>query len=434
MDDFMNLSLWNTIFNICSITIWVLLLMNITKALAGTFYFQKTRKTAPVQMLQEYPMVSVLVPAHNEALVIRKTIESLLSFHYPQDRYEIVVINDNSSDDSARILAEIQQKYAGRNLKVIHTDSTNGGKGKSNALNLAMAHISGSVIAIYDADNTPEPEALQILVETLMADEKLGAVAGLIRTRNKSANLLTRCINIETLTAQCMFQAGRFQLFRLSLLPGTNFVIRRSILEELGGWDTNALTEDTELSYRIYRKGYYIRYMPRAVSWEQEPQTLGNYFKQRSRWTRGNFHVFVKNVSCLFDPKAGLIRLDITWYILIHLIMLPIVAVSNILSFMCWFGLIPLTTPLATPWNLAASIVFFFLTYLIGMSNVKKEVTFPNVLVCFFMYFYSLMWYLTIFYSIFLGVKRRITGQAAIWDKTIRYQENNRESEKKTPV
>jgi cellulose synthase/poly-beta-1,6-N-acetylglucosamine synthase-like glycosyltransferase len=434
MDILRNQILWNTVFNICSFTIWILLLINFVKAVAGAFYFRKTRKAAPAHALQEYPMVSILVPAHNEALVIRKTLESMLSFDYPHDRYEIIVINDNSTDDSARILAEVQREHSGRNLKILHADSTNGGKGKSNALNLAMEHISGSLIAIYDADNTPEPDALRILVDTLMADEKLGAVAGLIRTRNKNANLLTRCINIETLAAQGMYQAGRFQLFKLSLLPGTNFVIRKKIVEELGGWNTNALTEDTELSYRMYRENYYIRYMPLAVSWEQEPQTLGNYLKQRSRWARGNFHVFVKNISSLFDPKAGPLRLDIAWYILIHLIMLPVVACANIISVMCWLDLIPLTTAMATPWNWLISVIFFVLIYLIGMSNEKKEVCVSNVLVCWFMFFYSLLWYLTIFYSIFLGMKRRITGQSAMWDKTARYQEKEQEAEEHASV
>lgn len=379
-------------------------------------------------------MVSIIVPAHNEALMIRKTLASLLAFDYPQDRYEIVVINDNSNDNSAEILAEIQQEYSGRNLNVIHTDSSNGGKGKSNALNIALEHISGSLISIYDADNTPEPDALRILVETLMADEKLGAVAGMIRTRNKTATLLTRCINIETLSAQCMNQAGRHQYFRLSMLPGTNYVIRRSIVEELGGWDTDALTEDTDLTYRMYRKGYHIRFMPLAVSWEQEPQKLGAWFKQRARWVRGNFYVFAKNFLWLFDPKAGQIRMDVAQYVLMIFVMLSVVTCSNVIAILIWLGFIKLTTPLALFWNWVSAAILFVLTLLLGISRVKKEFSFGNILVSILMIAYSVLWHLVVLYSIYLSIKRRITGQTTKWDKTVRYEEKSEESRENTPV
>lgn len=119
-----------------------------------------------------------MVPAHNEGIVIVRTVEALLNFNYPQDRYEIIVINDNSSDNSAELLANIQKKAVNRNLKIINTDSITGGKGKSNALNIGFKQAKGDVIAIYDADNTPEPNALRYLVGELIASEEYGAVIG----------------------------------------------------------------------------------------------------------------------------------------------------------------------------------------------------------------------------------------------------------------
>ena len=170
----------------------------------------------------EYPMVSIMVPAHNECIVIRKTVLALLDFDYPKDRYEIIVINDNSSDHSAQVLKEIQKKNPARKLIVINTDNIMGGKGKSNALNIALSVAKGTVIAIYYADNPPAPDALRILVENLMEDDKLGAVIGKFRTRNRNASLLTRFVNIETLAYQCMNQAGRYFFFKLCTIPGTN--------------------------------------------------------------------------------------------------------------------------------------------------------------------------------------------------------------------
>lgn len=277
------------------IAIWGLMIINIILSIGGFLYYMKVYKTDGHIPLKEYPMVTIMVPAHNEGIVIVRTVRALLNFDYPKDRYEIIVINDNSSDNSAELLRGLQEEYADRNLIVINTDSVTGGKGKSNALNIGFKQASGSVIAIYDADNTPQPDALTLLVENLMSDDKLGAVIGKFRTRNRNASILTRFVNIETLAYQCMNQAGRFFFFKLCTIPGTNFVMRREIIEQIGGWDTKALSEDTEISFRIYRMGYYIKMMPLAVTWEQEPHLLKIWFKQRTRWAKGNLYVLIKN-------------------------------------------------------------------------------------------------------------------------------------------
>ena len=120
-----------------------------------------------------------------------------------------------------------------------------------------------------------------------MEDEKIGAVIGKFRTRNRNASILSRFVNIETLSSQCMNQAGRYYFFKLCTIPGTNYVIRRSLIEQIGGWDTKALSEDTEISFRLYRMGYYIKQMPLAVTWEQEPHLLKGWVKQRTRWAQG---------------------------------------------------------------------------------------------------------------------------------------------------
>lgn len=80
-----------------------------------------------------------MVPAHNESVVIRRTVRALLNFDYPHDRYEIIVINDNSTDDTANVLKQIQAANPGRNLIVVNTDNVVGGKGKSNALNIGYS-------------------------------------------------------------------------------------------------------------------------------------------------------------------------------------------------------------------------------------------------------------------------------------------------------
>lgn len=414
------------------IAIWGLMFLNIFLSIGGFIYMLKVNKTDGHIPLEEYPMVSVMVPAHNESIVIRKTVLALLNFDYPEDRYEIIVINDNSTDDSAEVLGAIQAKYPDRKLIVLNTDNVVGGKGKSNALNIALSVATGSVIAIYDADNTPAPNALRILVENLMADDKLGAVIGKFRTRNRNASLLTRFVNIETLAYQCMNQAGRYFFFKLCTIPGTNFVIRRSIINQMGGWDTKALSEDTEISFRIYRMGYYIKFMPLAVTWEQEPQKLKQWFKQRTRWAKGNLYVLLKNFKYAFDKEAGPMRLDVFYYALVYVLMLTSLICSDAIFVLGILGLCHVTLGGFSSLLWGMAILLFVLNVLITLSVEKNEFSFESAMLVLLMLFtYSKMWVAVVVYAIYLSVQDKIYHKEVVWDKTERFEENTGNKKKR---
>lgn len=404
------------------IIIWIIILINVILVIGGYFYYLDTMKFEGNEELDKYPFVSVLVPAHNEGKVIEKTARALLSFNYPKDKYEIIIINDNSSDNSAEILNNISVEFNKRNFIVINTDKTTGGKGKSTALNIGFVRSKGEIIAVYDADNTPEKEALKHLVKTLVKDNNLGAVIGKFRCRNKEVNLLTKFINIETLTFQWMAQAGRWKLFNLCTIPGTNFVIRRSILEEINGWDTKAITEDTELSFRIYRMGYKIKFMPLAVTWEQEPQTLNVWFKQRSRWAKGNIYVVIKNFKYLFDNSAGATRFDILYYILIYAFFLSATIISDLLFI---FGAAELVTINIIGYNIILWILaysVFVFSILVAISTEKGELSFSNFLVVLAMYFtYCKLWGIVAAIGFYNYIKDVILKREAKWYKTERF-------------
>ncbi len=407
------------------IAIWSLMFLNIFLSIGGFIYMIKLNKTDGHMPLAEYPMVSVLVPAHNESIVIRKTVMALLNFKYPRDKYEIIVINDNSSDDSAAVLKGIQEKHPDRKLIVINTDNILGGKGKSNALNIALPAATGSVIAIYDADNTPAPNALAILVENLMSDDKLGAVIGKFRTRNRNASLLTRFVNIETLAYQCMNQAGRFFFFKLCTIPGTNFVIRRSIINQMGGWDTKALSEDTEISFRIYRMGYYIKFMPLAVTWEQEPQKLKQWFKQRTRWAKGNIYVLIKNFKYVFDKTAGPMRMDVLYYALVYVLMLTSLICSDAIFVLGILGLCHVTLGGFSTLLWGMAIMLFVLNVLITLSVEKNEFNFESAMLILLMLFsYSKLWVAVVVNAVILSVQDKVFNKEVVWDKTERFEED----------
>ncbi|MDF2888264.1 MAG: ydaM [Lacrimispora sp.] len=404
--------------------IWGLLFLNIVLSIGGYIYIMGMYRTDGHKPISEYPMVTVMVPAHNESIVLRKTMEALMKFDYPKDRYEIIVINDNSTDDSAQVLKTIQQKNPSAKIIIINTNRVVGGKGKSNALNIALSMASGSVIAIYDADNTPEKQALKILVENLMSDDKLGAVIGKFRTRNKYASLLTRFVNIETLAYQCMNQAGRYFFFKLCTIPGTNYVIRRELIDRMGGWDVNALAEDTEISFRLYRMGYYIKFIPQAVTWEQEPQKLKQWFKQRTRWVKGNLYVLKSNFKYAFDPAAGIMRLDVIYYALVYLMMFSSLIISDLIFIMGILGLghVTLGGFSSLLWEMA--IFLFVLNVAITLSVERNEFNFNNILLTFVMLFtYAKMWVLVVANGIIQGIRDALYQKEVVWDKTERFEE-----------
>ena len=127
------------------ISIWLLMIMNAILSIGGFIYYMQVEKKGRGKPLKEYPTVSIMVPAHNEALVIVRTVRALLNMEYPKDRYEIIVINDNSTDDTAQKLEELQREFPDRKLIAISTGPEVGGKGKSNALNIGFSVSTGEV-------------------------------------------------------------------------------------------------------------------------------------------------------------------------------------------------------------------------------------------------------------------------------------------------
>ncbi|MBN1055262.1 glycosyltransferase family 2 protein [Clostridium botulinum] len=402
--------------------IWIIIFVNIILVVFGYIYYSKVHNKIMKEKLKYYPFVSVMVPAHNEAIVIRKTVESLLELDYPHDRYEIIIINDNSSDNSAEILQAVKEKVLDRNLIIINTDNITGGKGKSNALNIGLEKSKGEILAVYDADNTPDSKALKYLVQTLLEDDKLGAVIGKFRCRNKDKNLLTNFINIETLTYQWMAQAGRWKMFKLCTIPGTNFVVRRSIMEEMNGWDTKAITEDTEVSFRIYMMGYKIKFMPLAVTYEQEPQTLNVWFKQRIRWAKGNTYVVIKNFKYLFKPGFGVTKFDILYYTMIYFFFLSASVISDML-FLLGFGdiiQINITGYGLILWVMAYSV--FNLSIMIAISTEKGELNIKNIMVISIMYFtYCKLWAIVAAIGFYNYIRDSLLKRETKWYKTERF-------------
>ncbi|HGM1316935.1 TPA: glycosyltransferase family 2 protein [Clostridioides difficile] len=415
----LNVSEYLFVFSLFSI--WSLLLINIILAMGGyIFYFKNFDKE--IKEIDEYPMISILVPAHNEAKVIGRTVESLLLLNYPKSKMELIVINDNSSDNSKEILENIKDRYNNYNFTIINTDSLTGGKGKSNALNIGYTISKGDFIAVYDADNTPDKNALRYLVQTIVMNDELGAVIGKFRTRNKNKNLLTKFINIETLSFQWMSQAGRWQLFNLCTIPGTNFILRRSIIEEIGGWDSKAIAEDTEISFRIYKLGYKIKLVPQSITWEQEPETVKVWIKQRTRWAKGNIYVLMKYIKNIFKQGRNKIVFDIAYFFSVYFLFLTSVIISDILFVLSISKLVEISIPINFFLIWILSYLLFIIEVSISLTIEKGEATIENIFIVAIMYFtYSQLWLFVAIKGMIEYLKNIIFKREVKWYKTERF-------------
>ena len=412
------MTILEVVFLLIVILIWFMIGYQFIFSIYGYINFIKSMKERKMVDKQSYdfPSCTILIPAHNEEKVIANTIEAMLNLNYPKDKLKVMVINDGSNDATKEII----ESYAAKDSRVVLYDvpKGQGGKGKSRALNLGVKQVQSDVIAIYDADNTPDPMSLHYLVANLISQKDLGAVIGKFRTVNKNRNLLTRFINIETLSFQSMLQAGRWQMHNIATLPGTNFVMWRWLIEKLEGWDEEALTEDSELSIRIYELGYKIKFIPYAITYEQEPETWKVWIKQRVRWVRGNNYVIAKFFKLIPHFVNKRLRFDLLYTLALYYIFFVAIIVSDIMFVLSLFGVIsiPLPGPYSVVWLMA--FVLFIFEIMLAIS-FDKEDNFQNLGLILIMYFtYCQLWIFVMLRAFYLD---NIKKEANVWDKTVRF-------------
>ena len=220
---------------------------------------------------------------------------------------------------------------------------------------------------------------------------------------------------------RCMNQAGRWFYFGLCTIPGTNFVMHRHIIEEIGGWDPDALSEDTEISFRIYRMGYKIKLVPQAVTWEQEPFRLGIWFKQRTRWAMGNLYVLINNFKYIFDPSGGKMRMDVLYYALVYILMAFTLVCSDTMFVLGVLGYshVSLGGLSTMVWVMACAL--FECNVMLTLAQEKNEFNLQSAaLVLLMLFTYSKLWVVVVLRAMWMTVKKIISNTDYTWYKTER--------------
>lgn len=241
------------------------------------------------------PFVSIIVPAYNEELVIGNTIESLLASDY--SRYEIIVVDDGSQDNTSKVIAD----RFGADERVRLLTVTNAGKAA--ALNTGLRHARGEIVVALDADTLFAPQTVGALAHRFY-DKQIGAVAGNAKVGNR-VNLITRWQALEYITSQNLDRRAFASLNCITVVPGAVGAWRKDLLLEAGGFPSDTLAEDQDLTLRIRRLGYKIGYEETAIAWTEAPHDLRSLAKQRFRWSYGTLQCMWKHRDALFRPRYG---------------------------------------------------------------------------------------------------------------------------------
>lgn len=367
----------------------------------------------------DMPSISVLIPMHNEELVLENVLDSLLECVYDRDRLEIFPINDNSSDHTKDLLEAYHKKY--EFIRPIHRDCED--RGKPAGLNDAMKLAKGDIIIVFDADYRPAKDMLRQIALAFQNPE-VGAVMGRVIPYNTNANILTRLLNIERSGGYQVDQQARYNLQLIPQYGGTVGGFRKDILIESGGFNTKVLAEDTELTYRLLTQGWKVIYANSAECYEEAPETWDVRARQIRRWSRGHNQVFFQYFfKTLLSPHMRMReKVDGTLLLMIYLIPF-LLGVSQLVSLGLF--LIGEMNLLASWWVLLfvgaySSFGNFAPFYEIGgalmMDGIKGD---AKLLPLLMLNFYFYMWYISL--GFLDAVADVFTGRKVTWAKTKRF-------------
>jgi peptidoglycan-N-acetylglucosamine deacetylase len=277
---------------------------------------EKKKKFLLPVIQKNKPAVSVIIPAYNEEVNAVRTVKSLLAQTYPQ--LEIIFVDDGSQDNTFN-----KVKEAFRHHPTVHVYTKVNG-GKAMALNFGIEKSTADFVVCIDADTQLKTDAIIKLMEEF-DDEKVAAVAGNVKVGNE-LSMITKWQSIEYITSQ-NFDRRAFDLLNcITVVPGAIGAFRKDAIEHAGGFTTDTLAEDCDLTMRLHRCGYIIRNCSKAISYTEAPETVRQFIKQRFRWSFGVMQCFWKHRDTVFNPgykNFGMVAMP---NILIFQLILPFLA------------------------------------------------------------------------------------------------------------
>ncbi|MCD2450648.1 poly-beta-1,6 N-acetyl-D-glucosamine synthase [Methylicorpusculum oleiharenae] len=291
------------------------------------YYFHWERKssyqTDQVPELSSYPPVSIIIPCHNEGKDITETIEYLLHQKYPD--FEIIAVNDGSTDDSLEHLIRLSHQH--KQVRVINLEHN---QGKAVALNTGALFSKHEFLICIDGDALLAPEATAWMMRHFLNGPRVAAVTGNPRIRTRSTLLGKIQVGEFSAIIGLIKRAQRIY-GRLFTVSGVVAGFRKSALQRVGYWSNDMLTEDIDISWKLQLDHWDIRYEPNALCWILMPETYRGLWRQRLRWAQGGSEVLLR-----YFRKLGLWKSRRMWPVYLEYFISVFWSYTMMLTFVLW--------------------------------------------------------------------------------------------------
>lgn len=244
--------------------------------------------------------VSIVVPVYNGERTIDRCIKSLLQLDYPKEKYEIIIVNNNSTDNTVKIVKEYP-------VKLLHEKK----QSSYAARNLGITHAKGDIIAFTDADCMADKDWLKYLIRNFK--DAVGSAGGALRAYNPKG-VIEHYAYENCLAFPAFFREfhKNYCAFKYPFIATANALYQKEILEEVGLFDDSFTSSgDVDLAWRIILKGYKIVYDPKAIIYHKQRTTLIGLFKQFFKYGEGHAKLFKKH-NTIFSKKY---QIDIRGYL-----------------------------------------------------------------------------------------------------------------------
>jgi len=268
----------------------------ITLGILAIIQKKKEQKLTPIFPVN-FPLVSIIVPAYNEEVNVIDSLNNLLKCNY--NNFNIIFVNDGSKDATWQKVTEVFSNHPTIQL------FTKPNGGKASALNLGIEKTNAEYVVCIDADTKLAPDAVSKLMENFFTEKnntekEVGAVAGIVKVGNE-VNVLTKWQSIEYITSQNFDRKGFAYANAITVVPGAIGAFKKQAIIDAGGFTTDTLAEDCDLTIRIIRAGYKVANEPRAIAYTEAPETVKQFMKQRYRWSFGVMQTFYKHRDLMLN-------------------------------------------------------------------------------------------------------------------------------------
>lgn len=390
--------------------------------LGALLFFFKWERHRPLSMpqLPEYPPLSILLPCHNEGENLRETLHWLAQQNYPY--YEIIAINDGSKDNTGALLDELAPRYP--QLRVVHFVDN---QGKAMALRMGALLSPHEYLVCIDGDAILDPDACTWMMWHFLSNERVGAVTGNPRIRNRST-LLGKIQVGEFSSIVGMIKRAQRIYGKIFSVSGVVAAFRKSALHRVGYWSTDMLTEDVDITWKLQRDHWHIRFEQNAKCWILMPETLKGLWKQRLRWAQGGAEVFLRNVDIFAHwreyrmwPVLLELLASMVWVYLLAIVSLLTLAASL-------FGSAPLAGAAGYRFGGYVGVLVYtsLVQFVIGfyLDSRYEKGLWKNF---FWVIWYPLAYWLIVACTTFVGLPKALLkkrGQRAVWvspDRGVRH-------------